>query len=71
MNHHATPTEHLLLTRRDFVRRSGMGMGMLALGGIFGQHESPRRAQAVALRADGKARHPHFSERRRVAGGHL
>ena len=37
MNHHATPTEHLLLTRRDFVRRSGMGMGMLALGGIFGE----------------------------------
>jgi hypothetical protein len=37
MNHHTTPAEHLFLTRRDFVRRTGMGMGMLALGGIFGE----------------------------------
>ena len=37
MNHHTTPAEHLFLTRRDFVRRAGMGMGMLALGGMFGE----------------------------------
>ena len=37
MNHHTTPADHLFLTRRDFVRRAGMGMGMLALGGMFGE----------------------------------
>jgi hypothetical protein len=37
MSHHIPNTEHLFLTRRDFVRRAGMGMGMLALGGVLGE----------------------------------
>lgn len=37
MSHHAPNLEHHFLTRRDFLRRAGMGMGMLAMGGIFGQ----------------------------------
>jgi hypothetical protein len=37
MSHHAPNPEHFFLTRRDFLRRAGMGMGMLALGGFFGE----------------------------------
>ena len=48
MNHHTTPADHLFLTRRDFVRRTGMGMGMLALGGILGESGIFGPAGAVA-----------------------
>lgn len=34
MNHHATPLEHLCLTRREFLSRCGMGLGMLGLSSI-------------------------------------
>ena len=37
MSHHIPNPDHLFLTRRDFVRRTGMGMGMLALGGLLGE----------------------------------
>src|SRR5579871_5124692 len=36
MNHHAPNPEHLALTRRDFLRRCGMGMGALGLAGLLG-----------------------------------
>ena len=36
MSHHAFNPEHLFLTRRDFLRRAGMGMGMLAAAGVLG-----------------------------------
>lgn len=37
MSHHAPRPEDLFLTRRDFLNRCGMGMGALAMGGIFGE----------------------------------
>src|SRR6201984_197753 len=36
MNHHAPNLEHLALTRRDFLRRCGMGMGAIGLAGLLG-----------------------------------
>ena len=48
MNHHLPNPEHLFLTKRDFLRRAGMGMGMLAMGGIFGQNGVFGPAGAVA-----------------------
>src|SRR6185437_12634311 len=36
MNHHAPNPEHLSLTRRDFLRRCGMGMGTIGLAGLLG-----------------------------------
>jgi hypothetical protein len=35
MNHHALNPEHLDLTRRDFLRRCGMGMGAIGLTGLL------------------------------------
>jgi len=48
MSHHIPNPEHLFLTRRDFVRRTGMGMGMLALGGLLGERGIFGPAGAVA-----------------------
>jgi len=48
MSHHFPNPEHLFLTRRDFVRRTGMGMGMLALGGLLGERGIFGPAGAVA-----------------------
>ncbi|MCC6232312.1 MAG: DUF1501 domain-containing protein [Verrucomicrobiales bacterium] len=33
-SHHRTPLEHAFLTRRQFLARAGMGMGMLGLAGM-------------------------------------
>jgi hypothetical protein len=46
MSHHAPRPEDLFLTRRDFLHRCGMGMGALALGGLFGE-ASMLRARAA------------------------
>jgi hypothetical protein len=35
MNHHAPNPEHLALTRRDFLRRCGMGMGAIGLADLL------------------------------------
>jgi hypothetical protein len=35
MSHHPFNPEHLALTRRDFLRRCGMGMGAIGLAGLF------------------------------------
>ena len=37
MPHHAPRPEDLFLTRRDFLSRCGMGMGGMALAGLFGR----------------------------------
>src|SRR4051812_36302194 len=37
MGHHRIRTEDLMLTRRDALRRGGMGFGALALGTIMGE----------------------------------
>jgi hypothetical protein len=36
MSHHAPNLEHLTLTRRDFLRRCGMGMGAVGLASLLG-----------------------------------
>src|SRR5271155_3616617 len=46
MNHHAPNPEHLALTRRDFLRRCGMGMGALGLAGLLGNLGFVNNAQA-------------------------
>ena len=49
MSHHAPNPEHLFLSRRELLRRTGMGMGMLAMGGLFGEKGifGPTGAQAA------------------------
>jgi hypothetical protein len=49
MSHHPSNPEHLFLSRRELLRRTGMGMGMLALGGLFGEKGifGPAGAQAA------------------------
>src|SRR2546426_331462 len=41
MEHHKPNLEHLALTRRDFLRRCGMGMGALSLASLFGGLSTP------------------------------
>jgi len=41
MGHHEPNLEHLTLTRRDFLRRCGMGMGALSLASLFGGFRTP------------------------------
>src|SRR5947208_2222943 len=36
MSHHGPRLEHLLMTRRELLGRTGMGMGMLGLAGLLG-----------------------------------
>ena len=37
MSHHAPRLEDLVLSRRELLCRSGMGMGALALGGLLSE----------------------------------
>ena len=37
MQHHAPRLDDLFLTRRDLLRRCGMGLGGMALAGLFGR----------------------------------
>ncbi|HZQ48088.1 MAG TPA: DUF1501 domain-containing protein, partial [Verrucomicrobiae bacterium] len=46
MSQHAPNLEHLTLTRRDFLRRCGMGMGSLGLAGLLGNLNFLNPAQA-------------------------
>src|SRR5260370_1831587 len=46
MSHHAPNLEHLALTRRDFLRRCGMGMGALGLAGVLNNIGFTNSAQA-------------------------
>ena len=36
MSHHRPRLEEMLLTRREMLRRTGMGFGMLGLAGLLG-----------------------------------
>jgi len=49
MSFHPPDPEHHFLGRRDFLRRCGMGMGMVAMSGLFGETGifGPTGAQAV------------------------
>ena len=51
MNHHAPNPEHLVLTRRDFLHRCGMGMGALGLAGLLGDlgFINSARAEGISM----------------------
>jgi hypothetical protein len=60
MPRHAPPIEHAFLTRRELLRRSGMGFGSLALGGLLAEAgllpaTTARAASPLAPKA------PHFA----------
>jgi hypothetical protein len=61
MAHHPIPLEHRFLTRREFLSRCGMGMGMLGLAGlcapVLAAGEGARLDTPLAPRA------PHFPGR--------
>jgi len=48
MSHHAFNPEHLALTRRDFLRRCGMGMAGLGLAGLLGNLNTASAADYVS-----------------------
>jgi hypothetical protein len=48
MSHHAFNPEHLALTRRDFLRRCGMGMAGLGLAGLLGSISTGRAEDYVS-----------------------
>lgn len=61
MNHHAPNPEHLALTRRNFLRRCGMGMGALGLAHLAGNLGMLGSAQASeGYTAPLAPRTPHF-----------
>ena len=63
MNHHAFNPEHLALTRRNFLRRCGMGMGALGLASLVGSLDA-RGAAAEGTGANPLlARPPQFPGR--------
>ena len=53
--HHALTTDDFIHTRREFLRRTGMGLGMMGLLGVMGEE-----AGAAVRAADGAMR-PHFA----------
>ncbi len=57
MGHHRITASDLVLDRRDFLRRCGMGFGGLALGSLFGGNAS------AAPMMPGEMTGPHFAPR--------
>jgi hypothetical protein len=55
--HHAPRIEDAFLTRRDFLRRTGMGMGMLGLSGLL---QDQLFADAPKLESPLAPKQPHF-----------
>ncbi|MBK1833050.1 DUF1501 domain-containing protein [Roseibacillus ishigakijimensis] len=61
MNHHSLSSRDLLLDRRDFLNRCGMGFGAMALGGLLDQamaseevtHFAPKAKRVVHLFMNG------------------
>ncbi len=74
-----SPLADLLLTRRDLLRRSGMGFAALGLAGLLPSSQlargspalSPLAPKEAALSRQGQARHPPVHERRPVARRYL
>ncbi len=63
MNHHAPNPEHLTLTRRDFLRRCGMGMGALSLAGLLGDVGFTGAARAESYASPLRPKSPQFPGR--------
>ncbi len=61
MKHHRLNPEHLVLTRREFLGRCGMGMGALGLAGLLGNLGLGNAAAAeTGLTLPLAPKHPHF-----------
>ncbi len=58
MGHHPFTLEHLALTRREFLRRCGMGMGTLGLASLVGTGSSAAAQESYASPLSVKQ--PHF-----------
>ncbi|MEQ1858912.1 MAG: DUF1501 domain-containing protein [Chthoniobacteraceae bacterium] len=54
MSHHAPNPADCFLTRRDFLSRSGMGMGALSMGSLFGHASEAVNLHPLSVKA------PHF-----------
>lgn len=54
--HHAITPDDFIHNRRDFLKRTGMGLGMLGLAGMFGD-------EAAAAVSSGPVQKPHFAPR--------
>jgi hypothetical protein len=68
MPHHPPRPDHLLLSRREILRRSGMGFGALALGGLLaeaGLAPSIARAGEAGSASPLAAKLPQFAPRAR------
>jgi len=63
MNHHAFNPEHLALTRRDFLRRCGMGMAGLGLAGLLGSVSTARAGEYVSPLAPKASQFPGTAKR--------
>src|SRR5438874_1928384 len=66
MTNSNSPADNLLLTRRDLLRRSGMGFGMLGLAGLLGSQGLLTPVQAAPASVNPLApKTPHFPGRAR------
>lgn len=65
MSHHQPSSEHLALTRREFLCRCGMGMGSIGLGSILGSlgFSSQVRADEISAISPLGPKTPHFTGR--------
>ena len=63
MSHHAFNPEHLALTRRDFLRRCGMGMAGLGLAGLLGSIGTARAGEYVSPLASKAPQFPGTAKR--------
>jgi hypothetical protein len=64
MLHNPLPLDELLLTRRELLRRSGMGFGSLALAGLLASESTAAQAPGTDA-APLAPRAPHFSAKAR------
>src|SRR5213596_1389883 len=60
MSHHQPRLEDLFLTRRDFLRRCGIGFGMLGLASLAPQLVSAASIEGISGNSPLAPRAPHF-----------
>ena len=58
MSHHTPQLEHAFLTRRQMLERTGMGLGALAFGGMFGPEA--QAAGGINSTSPFAPKQPHF-----------
>src|SRR5437762_9119881 len=65
MSHHRPRLEGLFLTRRDLLRRSGTGFGVLGLAALLAEGASPAGRAGASDVAPLAPKQPHFPGRAR------